>query len=192
MTALNPQTSRYNPRNFLYFFAGSLTVIIVYVFIGHLPSRQTPLAFEESHSEIITEDTGHDVADTLPEFNPDPEPTHSESVPESSSSTFAWPAATQSTKEDGWYITPEENPYGKEGVDVSDMLSPEELAASNENMKIEHIELRSQMTKDGKWFTVDFVTQNAYNPGFLQHPYKEDRWVMFAQRDKSEDGDDIW
>ncbi|KAF2162219.1 hypothetical protein M409DRAFT_69156 [Zasmidium cellare ATCC 36951] len=79
-----------------------------------------------------------------------------------------------------------------EGVDVSDLLTPEQFAASNENMKIEHIELRSQMTKDGKWFTTDFVTQNAYNPGFLPHPYKPETWVMFAQRDKSKDGDDIW
>lgn len=171
MSALNPQTSRYNPRTFLSFFAGSLTVIFVYVLIGHLPSRQSSAKLQ---APLLQEGSGHDVADFDPEFSPPPEPSHG------------------AAQEDGWYTTPEANPYGKEGVDVSELLAPGEFEASNENMKIEHIELRSQMTKDGKWFTTDFTTQDAYNPGFLPHPYRPHTWVMFAQRDKSKDSEDIW
>lgn len=165
MVALSPQTSRYNPRAFLYFFAGSLTVILIYVLAGHLPSRESAAAFQAPHSDSIAEDNSHNTASNAP---------------------------AETEHQDGWYTSPEENPYGEEGVDVSELITPEQLAASNENMKIEHVELRSQMTKDGKWFTTDFVTQEAYNPGFLPHPYKSDTWVMFAQRDKSKDGDDIW
>lgn len=174
MSALTSQTSRYNPRTFLSFFAGSLTVIFVYVLIGHLPSRQSPATLQAPHSDVLPEGSSHDVPEIAPEVIPSP------------------PAWHGTSKEDGWYTSPEENPYGKEGVDVSDLLAPGEFEASNENMKIEHIELRSQMTKDGKWWTTDFLTQNAYNPGFLPHPYRPHTWVMFAQRDKSKDSEDLW
>lgn len=186
---MTAQTSRVNPRSFLYFFAGSLTVILVYVLSGHLPSRQSPVAFQAPHSDILPETSEHGGAETTPEFTSPLDPPHGESE---GGSHYTAGVAPNGKEEDGWYTDPEENPYGAEGVDVSDLLTPEQFAASNENMKIEHIELRSQMTKDGKWFTTDFVTQNAYNPGFLQHPYKPETWVMFAQRDKSKDGDDIW
>ncbi|KAK4508330.1 hypothetical protein PRZ48_002068 [Zasmidium cellare] len=179
---MTAQTSRVNPRSFLYFFAGSLTVILVYVLSGHLPSRESPAAFQAPHTEILPDGSEHSFADTAPGSTQPFEPSHSDSE----SSSLKTPGITE--QEDGWYTDPEENPYGAEGVDVSDLLTPEQFAASNENMKIEHIELRSQMTKDGKWFTTDFVTQNAYNPGFLPHPYKADTWVMFAQRDKNQVG----
>lgn len=192
MTALSLQTSRYNPRSFLYFFAGSLSVILVYVLIGHLPSRQSPPTLRASHSDIVPEGSGHNVADIAPESTPPLEASHGDTVSEGSWHNTAGIAPAETGQEDGWYTSPDENPYGKEGVDVSALITSEQLAASNENMKIEHIELQSQMTKDGKWFTVDFVTHDAYNPGFLPHPYKPDTWVMFAQRDKSKDGDDIW
>lgn len=176
MSALSPQNSRYNPRTFLSFFAGSLTVILVYILVGHLPSRQSLAPLEaSSHSDFAPE--GSDYADAFSEGSA----THTTSI-----------APSKTEQEDGWYTGADENPYGPEGADVSELLTPEQFAASNENMKKEHIELKSQMTKNGKWFTTDWVTQEAYNPGFLPHPYKPDTWVMFGQRDKSKDEDDIW
>ena len=165
MTAISGlQASRYrNPRLFQYILAGGLTIILIYVLSGHLPARA---ALSALHSDVLPQGSEHNVSEI---------------------------EALEREQEDGWYTSPEENIYGKEGVDVSEYLTPQQVAASNENLNIEHVELRSDMTKNGKWFTVDFVTQDAYNPGFLPHPYERNVWVIFAQRDKSKDnGEDIW
>lgn len=192
MTALSSQTSRFNPRTLLFFVAGSLTVILVYVLVGHLPSRQSPATLGASHGDNASKGKGHNVGQIAPESTSPLGTSHGDADSKGSSHNTVGILPPEVKQEEGWYTSPEENPYGREGADVTEMLTPEQVAASNENMKLEHIELQSQMTKDGKWFTTDFVTQDAYNPGFLPHRYKPDTWVMFAQRDKSKDGDDIW
>jgi hypothetical protein len=76
--------------------------------------------------------------------------------------------------------------------DISELLTPENHAASNENTKIKHHEVFSNMTADGKFFMVDFIDEGSYNPNFLPHFYKEDTFVMIAQRDKQHDDNTIW
>lgn len=76
--------------------------------------------------------------------------------------------------------------------DISELLTPEEHKASDENTKMKHHEVFSNMTSDGKLFMVDFLDEGSYNPNFIPHSYKPDTWIMIAQRDKQHDDNTIW
>lgn len=45
----------------------------------------------------------------------------------------------------------------------------------------DHTVIYSGMTKDGKWFPIDFGDYGSYNPNLIPHPFHADSWYMVAQ-----------
>ncbi|CAK4033169.1 Hypothetical predicted protein [Lecanosticta acicola] len=76
--------------------------------------------------------------------------------------------------------------------DISHKLTPEQHQASKENMRVEHLEIFSNMTSTGSLFMIDFLGQEGYNPSILPHPTKDETWIVIAMRDKRKDESDIW
>ncbi|KAK4618114.1 hypothetical protein CLAFUR4_12174 [Fulvia fulva] len=76
---------------------------------------------------------------------------------------------------------------------LTDLLTPEQKEASDRNNNIKHNIVKSSVTKDGRWFLVDFGEgYGSYNPSILPHPSKEETWIVIAQRDKQEDDNDTF
>nr|POF19936.1 hypothetical protein CFP56_52185 [Quercus suber] len=73
-------------------------------------------------------------------------------------------------------------------------LSEEEHRVSIENNAMEHLEITSNTTirSDGKYFPIKFGTIESYNPNIIPHPYRDNTWIIVAQRDKKDDDNTYW
>lgn len=72
------------------------------------------------------------------------------------------------------------------------LLSEEDLRASLDNTNIRHLNLTSRMTSNGNYFPIVFDNIETYNPNVIPHPYRDETYIVVAQRDKQLDDNPNW